>query len=316
MRITSLMSVLARLGAPLTAFTLFLILLSEPGWSQELEPRAYSASPVGTTFLVASYGRSSGSVLLDPTIPITDIQATINSSGIGVGQTFGLFHRQCLLTAALPYAWGSITGSVDENTRSITRSGLSDLRMKMSMNFIGSPAMSPEEFAKQYRPKTIVGASLTVSAPTGQYDPAKLINLGSNRWALKPEIGVSFPVKKLYLDAYVGAWFFTDNSAYFPGNADRTQDPVTTVQGHVSYTFRPRLWLAMDATWYRGGGASINNGPSMGEQNNSRAGVTLSLPIFKGQSVKVAFSTGTTASVGSKFNTLSIAWQKVWFDHR
>jgi hypothetical protein len=37
----------------------------------------------------------------------------------------------------------------------------------------------------------LLGASLKIIAPTGQYDPTKLINWGINRWAIKPEFGYS-----------------------------------------------------------------------------------------------------------------------------
>jgi hypothetical protein len=36
--------------------------------AQELEPRAYSPSPVGTTFLLGGFGRSEGGILFDPSL--------------------------------------------------------------------------------------------------------------------------------------------------------------------------------------------------------------------------------------------------------
>jgi Putative MetA-pathway of phenol degradation len=289
------------------------LFLTADGLAQDLEPRAYSASPVGLNFVVVGFGRSSGSVLVDPNLQIADVEATFYSPTVGLGRTFGLFGRQSLVTAALPYVWGDVSGNVAEERRSITRSGLADLRAKFSINLRGNPAMSPAEFARLKKPAFIIGSSLTVIAPTGQYDPAKLVNIGTNRWAFKPEIGISYPVKKFYLDAYFGAWLFTQNSDFFPGGNVRQQDPVTTLQGHVSYTFRPHLWLAADVTWYRGGATSVDNGPSSTQLNNSRAGVTLSLPLSKRQSVKLAFSDGTTSRLGTDFKTLSVAWQFAWF---
>jgi len=203
-----------------------------------------------------------------------------------------------------------------EQRRSIQRSGLADLRMKLSVNLHGNPARSRAEFAKLRKRSFIVGTSVTVSAPTGQYDPTKLINIGTNRWAFQPGIGISCPVKKrLDLDLYFAAWLFAGNTDYFPGNRLRQQDPVTSLQGHISYTFRPRLWIAGDMTWYRGGATIVDHGTRTGEQNNSRAGVTLSMPLSTKQSLKVAYSDGTTARIGSNFKTVSIAWQYSWFDH-
>lgn len=291
-----------------------LILLPWPVFAQELEPRAYSPSPVGATFVVVTFGRSSGDVSFDPGILLTDVHATLYSSALALGQTFDFLGRQALITVAMPYAWGDISGRVGEQSGSITRSGLADVKTRFSVNLYGSPARGPKEFAATRQRTPIVGTSLTVNAPSGQYDPAKLINLGTNRWAFKPEVGVSFPVKKFYLDFYLGAWFFTDNQRFFPGESHRAQDLLTSAQAHVSYTFRRSLWCAVDSTWYGGGAARVNNGPASGRQNNSRLGVTLSLPLVSSQSLKIAYSSGVTAQVGSRFNTVSVSWQYVWFD--
>jgi len=291
-----------------------MLILEIPGLAQDLEPRAYSPSPVGLNFLVLGFGYSTGSVLVDPSLPVSNVKANLNIPTAGYGRTFGLLGRQSLLTVGLPYVWGDISGDVGEQRRNIRRSGLADLRMKFSINLHGNPARSPEEFAQLWKRSFAVGASLAVQAPSGQYDPAKLINIGTNRWAFNPQIGVSYPFKKrLELDLYFGTWLYTHNTDFFPGKQLRLQDPVTELQGHVSYTFRTRLWIAGDINWYRGGATTINHGPPIGEQNNSRAGVTFSAPFGTKQSVKIAYSDGTVARIGSNFKTVSVGWQYAWF---
>lgn len=284
--------------------------------AQELEPRAYSASPVGANFLVVGFGRSTGSVTFDPTIPITDVEAHLNTPTVGLGHTFGVWGRQALVAAGLPYVWGDVEGDVAEQRQSITRSGLADLRVRFSVNLHGNPAQTPQEFAKTQRHGLLVGTSLAVQAPSGQYDPAKLINLGTNRWAFKPEVGLSYPWKKFYFDLYGGATFFTQNSRFYPGESSRTQDPITTVQGHVSYTIRRQMWFAIDGTWYQGGAGYVNGGPPSTSQSNTRFGATLSFPVSKRQSMKVAYSAGATARTGTNFDTISVAWQFTWFGLR
>ena len=88
--------------------------------AQELEPRAYSASPIGTNFLLVGIGRSSGDVVFDPTVPITDVHADINAATLGAGRTFNLGGHLLLATIALPYVWGEITGKVFEEAASTT----------------------------------------------------------------------------------------------------------------------------------------------------------------------------------------------------
>lgn len=266
--------------------------------------------------MLFAFARSSGSVLFDPTLPFTDVQATAYTPIVGLGRTFGLFGRQSLLVAALPYAWGPITGKVFEQQQSITRSGLADIKVKLSVNLHGSPAMHVPEFMKSKHRSVMVGTSLTFSVPTGQYDPAKLINLGTNRWAFKPEIGISVPIKKVDLDLYAASWFFTGNPQFYPGQSYRSQEPLPSLQAHLSYNLKTRMWVAFDATWYAGGSATIDDGPPSERQNNSRVGATVSLPLMKTQSIKVAYSTGATARIGTQFSTLSVAWQYVWFDKR
>jgi hypothetical protein len=290
------------------------VLLVSAGSAQDLEPRAYSASPVGTTFVGVGFGRSSGDISFDPTVPITNANATLYSPVLGVGQTFAVFGRQALFTASLPYAWGNASGDVGNDRGSIYRSGLADVKARFSVILRGSPAMSPKEFMQRPHRNFIIGTSLTFTAPAGQYNGEKLINIGTNRWSFKPELGVSYPVKKLDLDLYASAWFFTDNGDFYPGQLTRSQDPLTAVQAHVSYTVRRSLWVAVDSTWYGGGVSTVTGGAPSQRQSNSRLGATLSLPLAKGQSFKVAYSSGVSGNVGSKFNTISAGWQYAWFD--
>jgi hypothetical protein len=302
-------------GRPALALLLaavFVLAAGREARAQELEPKAYSASPAGASFLVLGLSRSSGAVLTDPTLPLKDVDARMNGLPIAAGYTFGLFGKLALVTVAVPYAWGDVSGLVFEEARSITRSGLTDARAKLSVNLVGNPAVGLREFVKSPR-KTIVGTSLTVTPPTGQYDGAKLINLGTNRWAFKPEVGVAVPKGPWDFDAYFGVWFFTDNEDFFPGGRTRSQDPVVALQGHASYTFKPRLWAAIDATWYEGGGASIDGSEPSGAMNNSRLGATVSFPMGRYQSLKLAYSSGVAVRTGTDFRTLSVGWQFLRF---
>jgi hypothetical protein len=280
--------------------------------AQDLEPKAYSASPVGASFLVLGLSRSTGSILTDPTLPLKDVDAKLNGIPVAAGYTFGLFGKLALVTLAVPYAWGDVSGLVFEEARSVSRSGLTDARAKFSVNLVGNRAMGAREFVKTPR-KTIVGTSLTVTPPTGQYDGTKLINLGTNRWGFKPEVGVSVPKGPWDFDAYLGAWFFTDNPDFFPGGHVRSQNRVVALQGHASYTFKPRLWAAIDATWYEGGGASVDGGEPSGAMNNSRLGATVSFPMGRYQSLKFAYSSGVAVRTGTNFRTLSVGYQFLRF---
>ena len=292
--------------------TFGLALAATTGFAQDLEPRAYSAAPVGTTFLVVGVGRSTGGVFTDPSVPFEDVEATIGIGSVGAGRTFDLFSRTALVVGAVPYGRGHASGRIEETTQEATRVGWADARAKLSVNLVGGQALRAREFAKAPPRRTIVGVSLTVVAPTGQYHSNRLVNLGSNRWSYKPEAGISVAKGRWTFDGYGGAWLFGDNDEFFPGASLREQDPVFALQGHVSYTIRRGFWLAFDGTWYQGGTSSVDGVDKADLQKNSRVGVTGSYPLGARQSIKAAFSSGATTRVGGDFNTVSVAWQMVW----
>ncbi len=279
--------------------------------AQDLDPRAYSRSPIGTNFIVFSYGHHSGDVLVDSALPLTDVSVGLNTMAFGYGRTFGLAGRQANATLVLPYVQGTVKGTVFETQTQVRRSGMADLRARFSLNLIGSPAMSPKEFATT-KTKTLLGASITVVAPNGQYDPNRLVNLGANRWSFKPEIGLSHPLNRWTFEFNGGVWLFTENKDFF-GGARRKQKPVASFQGHVIYTVRPRMWVAFNSTYFQGGRTVTNGTINQDLQKNSRVGATFSLPLSQHHSVKFLMAKGLTTRIGGDLTLFSVAWQYSWF---
>src|SRR3954470_23941980 len=154
---------------------------------QDMEPKSYSASPVGANFFVGSFSWSTGSVVFDPAVPLSDLNAGLRGVGGGVGHSFDLFGKLALAAVALPYVLADVTGKIQEQAAATSRSGLADARFKLSVNFVGNPAMPARDFVRSPR-RTVIGASFAVQAPAGQYYDTKLINLGNNRWTFKPEV--------------------------------------------------------------------------------------------------------------------------------
>ena len=279
--------------------------------AQQLEPRAYSPSPVGANFLGLGYLYSSGGATFDPSVPITNVQARVYSVLPYYARTFGLYGRQASITAVTPYAWGNVHGDVQDVARSVDRSGLADAGLRFAVNLMGGPALTPLEFF-QHKPETALGTSLTVIAPTGQYDSTKLVNIGTNRWSFKPELGLSQPVGNWFFEFYAGVWLFTTNDNFFGGQVKR-QDPLASYQAHVVYNFESRLWVAIDFTYYTGGESTVNGQPQNDRQNNTRGGFTISVPVTHYQSVKLNWSRGVSVRVCSEFDTFGVAWQWLWF---
>lgn len=263
--------------------------------------------------ITLTYSFNTGDVLFDPAIPITGGKGQINSQVFTYYYSGDFFGRSFNITGSLPYATGDFSGNVFNTQMSIYRSGLADSVYRFAVNLKGGPAMKAPEFVKWHQ-TTLIGASLKLVAPTGQYDPHRLINQGSNRWAFKPEIGLSKRWGKWVLDTYAAVWFFTENSQFYPtGNYTLSQRPTAAFEGHFSYDWRRRFWVSLDGNYWVGGRSVVNGAVNLKSfQNNSRIGATASIPIGKHQSLKFSYSDGAYIVYGGDYQTVSAAWQYSW----
>lgn len=281
--------------------------------AQDLDPRAYIWLPIKTNTLVTGFSYSEGGVVTDPTLPIQNLEASVQVASLGYVHTFNLFGLTSQALVALPYSWAQVSGNVVGQQQNITRSGFSDARLRFTVLLLGAPAVGFQEFVKAPK-KTIVGLSLNVVTPTGEFFPDKLINLGTHRWSFRPELALSQPVGKRWLiDLYSGIWFFTNNYSFYPGNSLRTQQPMGAFQTHLSYNITPRFWVALNATYYVGGKSSINDLYNDDRVANLRIGITAVMPVGKRNALKLTASTGAVVRIGQDFSTLSIGWQRSWF---
>jgi hypothetical protein len=283
--------------------------------AQDLAPRAYVITAVHSNAVLVTWSFFDGGVNFNGTIPVTNATGTYYVSILSYYHSLSFFGRSANFTAALPYAVGNFQGDLSGQTRSVYRSGLADSGFRFSVNLIGGPAMQPKEFGK-WKQKRLLGLSLRVVAPTGQYSSAKLINWSSNRWAFKPELGYSQRRGHWLFDGYVGGWFYTTNQAFFTGSAvTKPQDeaPIGSLEGHLSYDVKPRLWLSLDGNFWWGGVTSLSGIRNLAtQQTGSRIGGTVSFPIGKHQSIKASYSNGTYITFGGNYQNVSVAWQYSW----
>jgi len=292
-------------------FFAVLVLLGEsPAGAQELIPAAYTPAPYGVNFVGLSATSNRGDLAFDPSGPIEEAKADIVASSFTYVRTLNFFKRSATATVILPYVVGDLEGLYLGEPASANRSGTGDLVMRLGVNLLGGPAMSPREFAT-YKPKTMLGASLTVRAPTGQYDSSRLINIGTNRWAFKPEFGVVHVMGKWAIDAYIGAWFYTANSDFY-GGTTRKQDPIYSSQFHLRYLFRRGLWAALDANFWHGGEVTIDGSGGDDLQSNSRVGLTVSWQVWKTHNLRFAASRGAFTRIGGDFNSFGLAYGYSW----
>jgi hypothetical protein len=219
--------------------------------AQDLEPRTYANTPVGLNFLVAGYAYGTSGVATDPAIPLQNASIQTHSTFLAYAHALDVWGKSGKFDIVLPYAWVSGSAEFAGQPRECEVSGLGDPRLRFSLNIYGAPALSLKEY-RDYRQDLIVGASLQVFAPLGQYDSSKLVNIGTNRWTIKPELGISKALGPLTLELAAGVSIYTDNHDFLGGQT-RAQDPIYSVQGHAIYSLWSGIWVAVDGTYYTGG---------------------------------------------------------------
>jgi hypothetical protein len=276
----------------------------------EIEPRAYSNTPVGMNFLLAGYTFSNGSLVTQGSSPLKNARLTVHTGIAAYARSFQTFGNSSKFDIIIPFS--GLSGSATVQDQRVERQvfGLNDPRIRYSINFYGAEAMSLKEFA-QYRQKLIVGASIQVSIPVGQYDEEKLVNIGNHRWYFKPDIGISKRWGGFTLEFSTGVMVFTVNDDYFGGNK-LEQAPVSTSQLHATFNAGRGIWIAVSGTYDLGGRTTVNGTRSDDFLNSFRIGATLVLPVNRNNSIKLYGGTGVYTGVGTDFDILGIVWQFRW----
>ena len=294
----------------ITAAALVIALLRPVICAQDLEPRAYSNSPTGLSFLIAGYGHTTGSVLTDPSLPVENVSISSDVGFLAYATTLDVLGNSAKFDIILPGASVLAEGLVFGHPHVREVSGLGDPAVRFSMNFIGAPALTAAEFAS-YKQDLIVGASLRIGIPLGQYDDDRLVNIGSHRWSFKPEFGISKAVGSWSFELAPAVTFYTDNGDFFGGHT-REQHPLYSTQAHVSYTFSPGLWLGLNGAYFNGGRTTVDGVRNNDRQEGTRLGITLALPVNRNHSVKLYAITGFNGRSHHDFDAFGLAWQYRW----
>jgi hypothetical protein len=263
---------------------------------------------VGTRLAVFGYSYSTGEVLMDRSLPVEGVDSSINMGFFAYMQTFGLWGRTSNLVVELPYSWGTTKGLLFENPVRRDFSGFGDLGISLAVNLIGAPSMTVAEFQElRADPPPILGASIKVIAPTGHYESDRLVNVGTNRWAVRPELGYVMPLtRKLLLELEAGAWFFGDDNDFVMGK--REQSPIFAAEVHLVRRFRPGFWASLEANYFEGGRQTIGGNQLGDPQQNMRFGGTIVVPFSQGQAIKVGYSTAVLTKHGNDFDQFLVSY--------
>ncbi len=297
-------------------FCVFLILgLPFLCLAQELEPRRWSHLPTGKNFAGGGYSYTEADIYFDPVLRIENVEMEMHTWAVKYIRTFELFQTSARIDFIQGYQEGRWNGLVDGVPRSIKRSGLSDSILRFAINLYGAPPLKGKEFAA-YRAKvdveTIFGTALVVQLPTGDYMDDKLINLGTNRFTFRPQLGMVHNRGKWSMELTGAVWLYTDNNDFFNGNK-REQDPLYTSQIHLVYTFHPGLWAAASAGYGYGGESTVSGVEKNDRRENLAWAFSFGYPITRQFGVKVVYlATRTQESIGQDTDSIGVGFAIFW----
>ncbi len=297
-------------GPVVAAALLGLLLAAGTAVAQDLEPRAFSPAPKGLNFALLNYAYSSGNIFFDPAVPIEDATGAVHSATLAYVRTLSFFGKSAKLAAMVPYAWGDWEGLLDGEIRTRTEDGFADPGLQLTVNFVGAPAITMREMVT-YDEGTIVGASFLVKFPLGQYDPDRLINLGTNRYTFVPRLGVSHRVAEWTLEAIVAASFYSENNDFYQDD-ELSQAPLWSLVLDAIYQFKPGMWFGFGVGMGAGGRTTISGVPTDTYQQNTRFGGTFVYPLSRHSSLKGTYVNSIGTERGADYDTISLAYQVRW----
>jgi len=285
-----------------------LSLSTAAGIAQDLSPRFYWPAPKGTKVVLIGFSYVSGGVLMDPSLPLYGVDSRTSTGFFAYMQTLSFLGRTTNAVVELPYSWGTTEGFVFGKAAQRDFSGLNDLGITLAVNLLGAPSMTPAEFQElRANPRPILGASIKVLAPTGHYDEDRLINVGANRWAFRPELGFVIPLRPRWLlELETGAWFFGDDDKYLPGT--REQKPIFAAEVHLVRRFKPGFWASLEANYFIGGQQTIGGNQLVDVQRNARIGGTLVVPFRGRHAIKVGYSNALFTEFGNDFRQFLVSY--------
>lgn len=291
------------------------LLLSLPCFAQDIEPRRWSHLPIGANFIGGAYLFSDGEITFNPVLRIEDGQFDLNTAALQYIRSFELFGKSARFDLVQTYQSGTWKGLLDGVPTSVEREGFGDTTLRFAINLYGAPPLAGKEFAA-YNAATecedIIGVGLLVRLPTGEYLEDKLINLGSNRYTFTPQLGWVHNQGPWSMELSGAVSFATENDEFFKGNT-LEEEAYFVGQGHLTYTFRPGLWVTGSLGYGYGGESAINGIASNDLKGNLGWALSMGIPISRTVGIKLAYiGTRTQEDTGADTDTFSVGISMMW----
>ncbi len=283
--------------------------------SQELEPRRWTHLPVGITVTGGGYARTEGEIFLNPVLNIEDAEFSVDSYVLKFVHAFELLGKTAQISLADAYRVGRWEGTRDGAAITTERDGFSDPIVRFAVNLLGAPALKGSEF-RDYRishnNNTIVGAALILLLPFGEYMDDRLINLGNNRYTIRPQLGVLHSRGSWMMELTGSVWCFFDNDDFWNGN-NLENSPLYTLQGHTIYTLKSKLWFSGSFGYGYGSESTINGVNKDDHQENILWAAAVGMPVSRKASLKfIWISKRTQEDLGSDSDSFAVAGSYIW----
>jgi len=291
-----------------------LAVLSFPLAAQDLEPRRWSHLPVGGHFLGGGPVVTRGDILFDPVIRAEDATLDMNTVALKYIYSFAMLNKSARVSVQQAHQNGTWSGLLDGEPATLRRVGATDTTLRFAINLKGAPPLQGGDFLS-YRGaasrETIVGLGLVVQLPTGEYSNDKLINLGSNRFTFRPQFGAVYRSGDWSLEATAAVSFFGDNDDFF-GEADREQDPLFYLQGHLIRSLSNGKWFGLSMGYGAGGESSISGIDKDDDRDDLGWAFSYGFQIGR-SSLKIAYAgVNTRANTGLDSDSLVLTFSRGW----
>lgn len=282
---------------------LLLCALAGPAAAPDLEPRRWTTLPPGLSVIGAGYAATQGDVFFDPVLLVEDAEVDGHTLAMSYVRSFTVAQKTARIDVTVPWQNLEWTGLLDGEPASVSRIGLADPWVRMSIILLDRRSEGPTNS------QTVVGAAVALGLPLGEYLESKLLNVGGNRFIVRPQMGIVHTRGKWSFE-FTGSAFLYDDNDEFLVNSKLEQDPLYEVQGHLVRFFdKPGWWAALSTGYAWNGETRVDGVHSDDARRLFLSALSVGLPIGSKQSLKLSYvRIRTRTDTGSHTDSLAVAW--------
>lgn len=293
-------------------FVATLLLLGLPCSVLADNARDWQNVPKDINIVFGYYDSVRTNTAIDTSLPLNGASLNASLYILRYARSFDIDGRSSGIQVIQPYV--HLKASLDDShvfPGAYYNDGSGDTQFGFVHNLFGAPALSEEAFSR-WTPGPFLTAALWVTAPTGEYDNSKLINIGANRWNVKPELAFGVPIGPTWLEINPMVTFYQQNDEY-QGHRKLAQRPLWLIEGHYSLTLNRALWISLDGSYSTGGETRIDGTLQDNKQENVLVGASLGWQLSPQFGGAIAYTDTVAEKMGSPdVDTLMFRLQYAW----